>query len=186
MLISCLLYVAANAHRLYFEVPTFHFFCRFPAHFCIFGFCFVMALSDCLHPQRRLVINRYGTAMACALFLFVSLAFRLPGSKEKFTGIRTIVIFGAETWSNVDLSAKFSLVLCLRLMKASWSAWRFPTQLAFFHNSITCVVDVAESTNAADSQQHDEVGGETQRDQNELEVAGAFADDHDELQESCV
>ena len=120
-------------HQL--ETETWILFCEFPAYFVIFLYCVCVAMADACHPRTRRVMLRFANPFGCVLFLIVSLFLRLPGA-EKSKGLRTLWAVGSETVTNMDVTAKFSLVLLLFLARASWSAWRHPNLLALHRANI--------------------------------------------------
>ena len=132
IVVSFLLYVGSLAHLTYFETrETWIFLCHFPTYIAICCSSFLVAMSDALPPVIRRVLMRFCNPGACLLFLIVAVTFRLPGADES-KGLRTLWSIGAETVTNMDVTAKFSTVLLMLLARASWSSWRNPGQLALY------------------------------------------------------
>ena len=128
--LAAILYVGSNAHRKYYEYEAFSFSCAVPGYILTVLFFFFMAMADASRERVRHITLRYCNPGACTIILYTALWLRLPGAEDN-QGYRTLWILGVETMSNMDVTAKFGIVLLLLLARGSWSAWRHPKRLAF-------------------------------------------------------
>ena len=154
IIFSMLMFYAAAIHRDFHSSNGLQFLLTTPNYVLMVLAISSMAVADAFPPHVRTVLLRYVSPILSIIFSFVAVTQRLPGAEEH-AGYRTLAVFGVETWSNMDVSAKFSFALVLLFARPAIFAWRRPDRLAFLRGSelvMSCSADTVGQISS--SRQH--------------------------------
>lgn len=132
VLFSTTAYVVGTMHKDYAEMheDRVSFCLKIPSYLFTVLFFPMLCLTDA-HPIRiRRVFLRFGGPFGCVALGFIAITSRIPGIKQPDLH-GSVYVFGVETMNNMDIVAKWSVVLFCLLGKGVWNAWIHPTRTAF-------------------------------------------------------